>query len=65
MALSGMNEADMRGLTEMKPGSKMLIQVHSYSLAAANTQAPQIWGVPAHSHQRTSGFIRPQKAMQI
>lgn len=50
MALSDLNEADMKGLTEMKPGSKMLIHAHSYSLAAAHchTQA-HIW-TSKHTH---------------
>lgn len=33
--MSDLNEADMKGLTGKKPGSKMLIRAHSYSSAAA------------------------------
>lgn len=46
MALSDLNEADMKGLTEMKPGGKMLIHAHSYSLVAA-----------AHWHTHTQIYI--------
>lgn len=67
-ALSDLNEADMKGLTEMKPGSKMLIHAHSYSLAAAHwhTHKPTFGPANAcahtlaHTHQRSGEFIRGQ-----
>lgn len=66
MALSALNEKDMRGLTEMKPGSKMLIQAHSYSLAAANTHKPTFGQRQrTHSHQRNGEFIRGQSLKEM
>lgn len=52
VAPTDLNETDMKGLTEIKPGSRMLMHAHSYSYS---------W---AAAHWRTRAHIRTSRCMQ-
>lgn len=52
MPLSDVNEGDMKGLTEKKPGGKRVIHAHSYSLFRNCCILTNI-----HTHTHTSTFV--------